>query len=409
MSAVRRSLMNVNGEKDIKFPSTYFTTYAREAGVFTFSIPQNLAPTGNNSFNHISYSLDGGDTWTTVNNINGQAVDVVTPSVAQGSFICWKGKGSMMNGCKLTSTGQFDIGGDLFSLIFEDTYETSHTIAAQYVFHELFLDNANLIHAKHLKIEFDNTIEYCLYRTFKNCINLEDTPKITWNTSSAWATFRECFYGCSSLKEISHPFQTFDFSNGGNWTYAFRDCVSLEKVPDIYITAFNGDNMVGMFEGCTSLKNCPIKSLPNILANDCCRSMFNKCSNLSSWDFTITSTLASSCFRDMFNSTAMKEAPVLTADVLVQQCYANMFENCKNIDWIKMLATDISASDCLFAWLRFAKNTTDCVFVKNINATWTGEVPSNWKIIYYDTLEDKYYLDQNKLSECDDHGNPILN
>ena len=74
-----------------------------------------------------------------------------------------------------------------------------------------------------------------------------------------------------------------------------------------------------------------------------------------------------------------------------------------------MLATDISANGCLGYWVSGVPSSG--IFVKNINATWTttgnSGVPTNWKIIYYDPALDKYYLDQQRSQECDDHGNPI--
>lgn len=76
-----------------------------------------------------------------------------------------------------------------------------------------------------------------------------------------------------------------------------------------------------------------------------------------------------------------------------------------------MIATDISANNCLLNWVYGVPNNNSCIFVKNINATWTNTgdsaVPTRWKVIYYDPALDKYYLDQQRSQECDDHGNPI--
>ena len=74
-----------------------------------------------------------------------------------------------------------------------------------------------------------------------------------------------------------------------------------------------------------------------------------------------------------------------------------------------MLATDISASGSLTNWVYGLPSSG--IFVKHIDAQWTttgsSGVPTNWTVIYYDPAVDKYYTDQTRATECDDHGNPI--
>ena len=106
----------------------------------------------------------------------------------------------------------------------------------------------------------------------------------------------------------------------------------------------------------------------------------------------------------------MVDAFDLPALVLNTYSYINMFRGTK-VSYIKMLATDISANGCLDYWVSGVPSSG--IFVKNIDATWTNVgargVPNGWNIIYYDPALDKYYLDQQRQTECDDHGNPILN
>ena len=49
--------------------------------------------------------------------------------------------------------------------------------------------------------------------------------------------------------------------------------------------------------------------------------------------------------------------------------------------------------------------------MKSIDADWTDtgahEVTPEWKIIYYDKTEDKYFTTQTKEEECDKYGNPL--
>jgi hypothetical protein len=59
-----------------------------------------------------------------------------------------------------------------------------------------------------------------------------------------------------------------------------------------------------------------------------------------------------------------------------------MFEGCSKLNYIKMLATNISAGNCLTYWVSGVSSTG--TFVKNKNATWnvTGVsgVPNGWTI-----------------------------
>ena len=75
-------------------------------------------------------------------------------------------------------------------------------------------------------------------------------------------------------------------------------------------------------------------------------------------------------------------APVLPATTLTQGCYSYMFNECPKINYIKMLATDISAEDCLYDWVSGVSPTG--TFVKHPEATWevrgVNGVPEDWTI-----------------------------
>lgn len=93
--------------------------------------------------------------------------------------------------------------------------------------------------------------------------------------------------------------------------------------------------------------------------------------------------LAEGCYRDMFSGcTSLVNAPILPAKTLVRRCYQSMFYNCNNLNYIKMLATDISAYDCLYGWVDAVASSG--TFVKNKNATWnvTGGsgIPKGWTV-----------------------------
>ena len=86
----------------------------------------------------------------------------------------------------------------------------------------------------------------------------------------------------------------------------------------------------------------------------------------------------------MFMScTSLKTAPALPAETLVEGCYDTMFSNCTSLNKITMLATDISATDCLKDWVKDVP-ATGGTFTKNASATYepsTIGIPSGWTVV----------------------------
>lgn len=93
--------------------------------------------------------------------------------------------------------------------------------------------------------------------------------------------------------------------------------------------------------------------------------------------------IADSCYQQMFQScTSLVNAPELPATTLVSYCYYSMFHGCSKLNYIKMLATDISATNCLSYWTYGVANTG--TFVKNpaMTSLPTGVsgIPSGWTV-----------------------------
>lgn len=167
-----------------------------------------------------------------------------------------------------------------------------------------------------------------------------------------------------------------------------------------------------LFNGDTHIIDASGLIMPSNTKQYCYDFMFQNCTNLKKAPQLPATSLEIYCYRSLFSGcTKLTDAPELQALVLSGNCYYQMFNNNYALMYLKMLATDISAYNCLYQWVNGVTNTSDFIFVKNINATWTtsgisGTRP-NWTIIYYDPALDKYYLDQQRSQECDDHGNPI--
>lgn len=78
-------------------------------------------------------------------------------------------------------------------------------------------------------------------------------------------------------------------------------------------------------------------------------------------------------------------APELPAEILTSYCYRNMFFSCYKLQYIKMLATDITANGCLIKWVYGVGNTGTRIFVKNaLMTTLTIDsengIPTGWTV-----------------------------
>lgn len=115
----------------------------------------------------------------------------------------------------------------------------------------------------------------------------------------------------------------------------------------------------------------------------CYTSMFFGNSYMTSAPELPATILTESCYKTMFDScAALTTAPDLLATTLVDSCYQGMFEGCSNLNYVKCLATDISAPYCLGSWLYQVSSSG--TFVKDANTSWpTGSsgIPSNWTTV----------------------------
>ena len=137
-----------------------------------------------------------------------------------------------------------------------------------------------------------------------------------------------------------------------------------------------------MFDGCTALMQAP--ELPAVtLVSSCYNSMFRGCTALTQAPELPAVTLAERCYSYMFDGcTALMQAPELPATTLANYCYAYMFKNCSNLNYIKCLATDISASSCTSNWVTGVSSSG--TFVKKTGASWTtgaAGIPEGWTVV----------------------------
>lgn len=213
----------------------------------------------------------------------------------------------------------------------------------------------------------------------------------TYSTQSA-STYSNTFYGTTAKVKLygnimslvaGDNFQTAEtFSS----TYVFRSILSVSSVMD-------AENLIlpatALTEGCylglladTNITIAPKLPATN-LAKSCYWNIFLRCSNLVTPSELPATTMKESCYRAMYYGTSITTAPDLPAPTLATNCYYQMFEQCSKLNYIKCLATNISATTPLTNWVRGVPSSG--TFVKDASMTsWprgNNGIPNNWTVV----------------------------
>ena len=190
----------------------------------------------------------------------------------------------------------------------------------------------------------------CYINMFRDCTNLIQAPELPATTMSSLCYY-SMFQGCTGLTQAPDlPATKLAYYCYGSM---FQDCTNLVKAPKLPATKLSSYCYNKMFQGCTNLVDAP--ELPAAsLTTSCYEFMFYKCSKL-------------------------KHAPVLPAATLSGTCYKGMFQDCTSLNYIKCLATDISATGCTDNWVAGVSATGD--FYAPASIVWTQNVsgmPAGW-------------------------------
>ena len=181
------------------------------------------------------------------------------------------------------------------------------------------------------------------------------------------------------------------FDSNGSLTanafnYLFQNCTGLTDANNLILPATTLKMYCywNMFYGCTSLTTAPALPATTLAgAGSCYQSMFENCTSLTAAPALPATTLEFGCYWHMFRGcTSLTKAPELPATTLARYCYNEMFTRCSSLNYIKCLATDISADSCTSNWvLNVAPTGT---FVKNASMTsWptgTSGIPDGWTV-----------------------------
>jgi hypothetical protein len=231
-ACVDQADVHYNEEHD--YSQDYLTFVALESGTFTFH------------GNAVNYSLDDGETWTSL------ASNTASPTVAAGNKIMWKtnltNPGASGIGT-FVSTGNFNVSGNILSMVRGDNFKDITTIAA-YQFKDLFRDATKLIDAGNLIIKTSNAAEEYCTCMFQGCTSLTTSPIIMVSGRlSSSPSYESMFSGCSSLNHItclvssvrsgsssSDSFYRWVFGVASNGTFVKSESIS----PDFWESGIHG-------------------------------------------------------------------------------------------------------------------------------------------------------------------------
>ena len=173
--------------------------------------------------------------------------------------------------------------------------------------------------------------------------------------------------------------------DGGTATYNIQGNIMSLVYGDDFI---GQTTLTGTFNFCSIFKQSKAVSAENLilpattLTNYCYRAMFSKAHDMAVAPALPATTLAQGCYWYMFEECPISTAPELNAETLVKECYGNMFTGCTSLNYIKCLATDKSATDCLKSWVNNVASTG--TFEKKANASWStgvNAIPSGWDVV----------------------------
>ena len=140
----------------------------------------------------------------------------------------------------------------------------------------------------------------------------------------------------------------------------------------------------GLFKDNTKLTDASGLILPaTTLADYCYENMFAGCTALTSAPALPATTLKEGCYAAMFRGcTKLTKAPTLPAASLVRYCYEAMFYDCSSLNAVTCLATDISATNCITAWLKNVASTGTFTKAASMTSWTTGDsgIPEGWTV-----------------------------
>lgn len=187
------------------------------------------------------------------------------------------------------------------------------------------------------------------------------------------------FYGCYFLKSLILDY--FDASRAGDMTYMFGECIRLEALDLSEFRTDNVSNMRGMFMNCNSLKKLDVSGMRTSKVTD--MSLMFSCKGPEELDLSMFDTGNVENMVSMFQyCTSLKRIDVSSFSLAKVTNMYGMFCNCWNLKEIRMDMAGVPASlscekmfyDIPSEGTLYAKgNASDSRILAELPSGWTTE------------------------------------
>lgn len=188
----RRMMMGQGGTVDY---SQQYLTFTAVGG------RSNFYYSDQHGSNSLSYSLDGGITWTAL------AANAYTPDILEGESIMWKADGLNVSRYHYSirfyspNTYGWIVSGNIMSLLHGDNFIGQTVITKQYQFYGIFENCAAIRDASNLILPATTLTSSCYEYMFYGCTRLVNAPVLPAPVL-VQSGYYYMFYGCSSLNYI---------------------------------------------------------------------------------------------------------------------------------------------------------------------------------------------------------------
>lgn len=327
--------------------------------------------TGTATAKTIEYRKNDGE-WTSITSTTGGTeINVETGDIVQfrGDNNAYADSAEAFN--SFGSTSDFNVYGNIMSLISKEDYLNTRTLSTNYTFDGLFSNCTTLVSSEWLALPALTLTEGCYRYMFLGCTNMLDTPILPATSIGGWS-YSDMFSCCINIQKAPK----LPAMELGTYCYfkMFSGC-TIEEPPALPATDLADYCYCYMFTRCANLKYLP--ELPaKILKPGCYKWMFNYCNGLTNIDFSYSGqTLPDECFRGMFAYDINIEYVngYIATDVIGENSCYGMLQGCsklvKSLDFVGNPNSTVGVSGCSLMFY----NCTGLTSAPELPATTLGE------------------------------------
>ena len=187
------------------YSNEYFTIVSR-ANNNVISLKANIGYYGNSTIVEVEVSTDNGNTWTTKQSSE-EGTTLATLNngdklLIRGQNVSFTYDLSSDESNTFIATGDFDVQGNIMSLLDYNDFNSNPDFWQMYTFRSLFQNNTHLIHAHNLVLPVMNLMGGDYREMFSGCTSLVSGPTLPALVVAS-SSYMYMFEGCSSLTSIT--------------------------------------------------------------------------------------------------------------------------------------------------------------------------------------------------------------